>query len=196
MAEGAAARGAATREALMRAAIELIGEVGWGSVSTRMVAERAGVPTGSVHYHFRSLDGLLADATLPLLNGLVAEAESALDAAEGIDGGIDWITGMISHYTADASELRLSGEIFLAAARSERLGAEIAAALARFRRAVAAWLTRCGRDRDAEAVAVVIAASVDGLMLHRAVDASVDPNALADVLRTILKTDGTRRNAK
>lgn len=196
MAEGAAARGAATRAALTRAAIELIGEVGWGSVSTRMVAERAGVPTGSVHYHFRSLDGLLADATVPLLNGVVDEAEAAMSSAADLDAGIDWITGMVGHYTADAGESRLSSEIFLAAARSERLGPEIAATLARFRRAVAAWLTRCGQERDADALAVLVAAAVDGLMLHRAVDADVDPEAVGIALRRVVQPHGTRRNPK
>jgi AcrR family transcriptional regulator len=40
------------KEALLQAAAELIAEVGWGRVSSRMVAERAGVNNALVHYHF------------------------------------------------------------------------------------------------------------------------------------------------
>ncbi|MFD0890429.1 TetR family transcriptional regulator, partial [Streptosporangium algeriense] len=41
MAEKSAERGRATRQRLFDAAVALIGEVGWGGVTTRMVAERA-----------------------------------------------------------------------------------------------------------------------------------------------------------
>src|SRR4051794_34100044 len=53
-----------TRERLMEAAAELIAELGWGRVTTRAVAERAGLPHGSVSYHFRGKQELLTDAAL------------------------------------------------------------------------------------------------------------------------------------
>ncbi|WP_288047924.1 helix-turn-helix domain-containing protein, partial [Nocardia sp.] len=53
--EVSAERGRATRERLLEAAVSLIGEVGWSGVSTRMVAQRAGVNAGVVHYHFASV---------------------------------------------------------------------------------------------------------------------------------------------
>jgi AcrR family transcriptional regulator len=40
---GSAGRGRRTREQLIDAAAALVGEVGWGAVTTRLVAERAGV---------------------------------------------------------------------------------------------------------------------------------------------------------
>ena len=42
-------RGRDVRAHLLAAARELIGEVGWTGVSTRVVAERAGVRPGMVH---------------------------------------------------------------------------------------------------------------------------------------------------
>lgn len=42
-----ALRGQEVRQRLLRAAIELIGERGWSAVSTRVLAERAGVTPAS-----------------------------------------------------------------------------------------------------------------------------------------------------
>jgi AcrR family transcriptional regulator len=55
---------APTREKLMAAAAELIAELGWGRVTTRAVAERAGLPHGAVSYHFRGKQELLTEAAL------------------------------------------------------------------------------------------------------------------------------------
>src|SRR5689334_11018417 len=61
-ARGPASR--ATRERLMGAAAELIAELGWGRVTTRAVADRAGLPHGAVSYHFRGKQELLIEATM------------------------------------------------------------------------------------------------------------------------------------
>ncbi len=57
-------RGRDVRLQLLSTAAELIGELGWNAVSTRILAERAGVTPGLVHYHFPSLQALLRDADL------------------------------------------------------------------------------------------------------------------------------------
>ena len=68
-----------TRVRLLRAAAELIAEQGWGAVRTRAVAERAGLPHGTVSYHFRGKQELLTEAALYTvaravpLEGLVGE---------------------------------------------------------------------------------------------------------------------------
>src|ERR1043165_3020943 len=49
---------------LLRAAAELIAEVGWGAVTTRAVAARADLPHGAVSYHFRGKQELLTEAAL------------------------------------------------------------------------------------------------------------------------------------
>lgn len=83
------ARGEATRAALLAAAGELIPEVGWGSVTTRSVAQRAGVRPGLVHYHFDSVEALLVAAATGVSSSMVAEAlhtlDTASDPAEGVD---------------------------------------------------------------------------------------------------------------
>ena len=186
MEQKAVVRGQRTREALCRAAVALVAERGWGGVSTRLVAERAGVPAGAVHYHFASLTDLLIDATAPLLARITDEAVAALDAAPDLPSGVDWLLGAVVRYSADPAALRLPSEVFLAGTRHERLGGEFAALLARFRASLAGWLTRCGRGAEAGAVATLLAAALDGLLLHRAVDPAVEPRALIGVLRRLV----------
>src|SRR6185312_880765 len=55
---------AATRERLLRAAAELIADLGWARVTTRAVAERAGLPHGAVSYHFHGKRELLIEAAM------------------------------------------------------------------------------------------------------------------------------------
>lgn len=50
-----------TRVELLDAAVSCLGESGYGQLSTRAVAERAGVPVSQIHYHFGGKDGLLLD---------------------------------------------------------------------------------------------------------------------------------------
>jgi hypothetical protein len=148
-----------------------------------------------VHYHFPSLTDLLIDATTPVLWRMADEAAAALDAAADVSTGLDWFAAAVAQYAADPAGLRLPGEVFLAATRHERLGEQILAMLARFRACVADWLVRCGHGRNAEAVATVLVATLDGLALHRAVDAAVDPPALIGVLRRLVASDPEGRSA-
>lgn len=71
-------RGRRTREQLIDAAAGLVGEVGWGAVTTRLVAERAGVNAALVHYHFSSVQELLSTAALQFAEKALAESAVAL----------------------------------------------------------------------------------------------------------------------
>jgi AcrR family transcriptional regulator len=48
-----------TRLELLDAAVACLSEAGYARLSTRAVAERAGVPVSQIHYHFGGKDGLL-----------------------------------------------------------------------------------------------------------------------------------------
>jgi AcrR family transcriptional regulator len=53
---------AETREAILTAACAIISEEGFESIRMRMVAERAGVSTAALHYHFDNREKLFAEA--------------------------------------------------------------------------------------------------------------------------------------
>jgi AcrR family transcriptional regulator len=55
------ARGEATREQILDAAAQVLGEQGGTATTTRAIADRAGVRLSLVHYHFGAKGGLLAE---------------------------------------------------------------------------------------------------------------------------------------
>lgn len=55
-------RSAATREALLHAAIEVLIERGWAATTAVAVCERAGCTRGALIHHYPNLSALLADA--------------------------------------------------------------------------------------------------------------------------------------
>jgi AcrR family transcriptional regulator len=57
-----AERRAATRDAIVSAALQLAAEGGWAAASMHDVARRAGVATGTLYRHFPSKGDLLAEA--------------------------------------------------------------------------------------------------------------------------------------
>ncbi|SDH95252.1 DNA-binding transcriptional regulator YbjK [Sinosporangium album] len=176
-------KGATTKARLRTAAAELIAEVGWRGVSTRMVADRAGLRVGLVHYHFDSLTALLLAAVMPVLDSLNTEVERALRDAGDAEAGMRALAGPMDRLHEEAQavlDLRLLVEVSMEAARDPDVAQAVAPALARARAVIAEWLSRAGCARDAEdaaALAAVVMAAADGLVLHRLADPALDAAA-------------------
>ncbi|MFC7618017.1 TetR/AcrR family transcriptional regulator [Actinokineospora soli] len=108
-------RGAATRDRLLSAALALIPEVGWSAVTTRAVAERAGVKPGLVHYHFPTVPDLLTAAALTFCTDFATHWLDLLtDAPDAATGLSRLITQLDAHPPEDPAN-RLMAEIALAA---------------------------------------------------------------------------------
>jgi AcrR family transcriptional regulator len=183
-----AERGRDTRRRLLDAAAALIAEVGWGGVSTRLLAQRAGTNVGLVHYHFRSLSALLVEAAVDAARRAMLAPVLLLEQAPDIGRGIDDLLAAMRAYTGQDPTSRLLSEALLASAREERLRTAFKALLDEFRSEVAAWLVEQGHPdpAQADAAAAVLAMVLDGLVLHRSVDPDLDPAALAGPLRRLL----------
>lgn len=179
-------RGRATRERLLDAGVALVGELGWGGVSTRRVAERAGVRPGLVHYHFASLEDLLVTACVGAARPMLAGVLAMLREHRDLNAGLAALLTDLERYTGTTPAFLMLTEAFLAAARIPRLRTELAGLLAEFRTGAAEWLNTLGHTDGAEAAATVLAAAIDGLILHRALDASIDLPPLATPLRRML----------
>ena len=54
-----AAQGAASRERILQAALELLGKRGYAATSVSAICERAGVAKTALYWHFGSKEGLL-----------------------------------------------------------------------------------------------------------------------------------------
>jgi len=187
-----AEQGAATRQAILNAAIGLIGEVGWGQVTTRGIATRAGVPHGAVSYHFSGKNDLLRAAALEAMVQVLGETlvlvRQAGSVREVLDGTFAWYA---SGALADPS-VALLLEILREATRDEQLRVPVAEVLRDYRAALTE-LVRRDQAKGAvhpgvppEAVASIVAGLLDGLLLHCTLDPDVDIPATAAAVHTLL----------
>ena len=64
---------------ILRSAIELIADEGYGSLSMRALARASGMKLGALQYHFRTWDAVL----IALVEYIEAEIISAFDASDG-----------------------------------------------------------------------------------------------------------------
>jgi AcrR family transcriptional regulator len=183
----------ATRAKLTRAAAELIAELGWGRVTTRAVAERAGVPHGAVSYHFRGKQELLIESCLAAFAQAVPVEEYAAQAT--MDALVDLIGSEIDHgLHRDAVLGRLMFEAIREAERDEVLRERMGAMITEYRKVLVA-VVRAEQERgaipatiSAEGVATLVTAVGDGLFLHALVDPDLDVSEALGALRVLLAT--------
>lgn len=74
---------AGAREAILAAALQIVGEEGLGRLTTREVARRAGVSEASVFYHYGDKVGLLQEVVLAGLKPLMELDEGILTGQAG-----------------------------------------------------------------------------------------------------------------
>lgn len=174
-----------TRERLITATTDVIVERGWGGVSTRVVAERASVNPGVVHYHFGSIDELRRQAVAAALDALfegIMEAARSLTPRQVLAASAQVVAEI------QAQQMQLFLEAIPATSRDPRLREWLDHLLARYR-AVLAERIRTHHPHatvDPDLMAALIAASLDGLLLHHLVDPELDVAAHVEPLLALL----------
>jgi AcrR family transcriptional regulator len=188
-----AERGREVRQRLLAAATELIAERGWTAVSTRVLAERAGVAPGIVHYHFSSMQALLVEAAVAAARALAGEVGPRLAAADSAEAMLGELFGLLEPYTGTDPLSLLLVEAYLAATRDEGLRAGLGAVIGALRRELAGFLGTHGVP-DPDTTALVLAAAIDGVLLHRALLPGPSGAEVATVLRRLVPaaTEGPR----
>jgi len=189
----ASARGDATRQAIILATVALIGEVGWAGVTTRAVARRAKVTQGVIHYHFGSKEALLRDAVITAFTEMLSTPTLALTSAPSISQGLTAVIASLAEIS-DEHLLRVSTEALSLALRDPQLGEWMRTALVDFRVLIGQGLRDAApagaRDGGRiDGTAVLLAALLDGLLFHRAVDPGLDLAAAAAALTTLMGTE-------
>jgi DNA-binding transcriptional regulator YbjK len=162
-------RSRARREALLRAAIELLGETGVRSVTHRAVAERAGVPLASTTYYFRSVRELVEEALKLHVAERVAELESLVGVALHASGAS--VTQLAERMAAvlvaaPTPTLVAQYQMYLEAGRNPALQPAATEALGAFEGLITRVLTALGA-REPQAAAEAFFALFDGFALHR-----------------------------
>ncbi|HEY3684711.1 MAG TPA: TetR/AcrR family transcriptional regulator [Streptosporangiaceae bacterium] len=180
-----AEQGQEVRRRLLAAAAELIPERGWTAVSTRVLAQRAGVTPSVVHYHFPSVAALLNEAVIAVMQGTVAELDGLLGQVRTPADAVDALCASLDRYRGDDALSLLFFEGYLAGTRDPELRERIAGVLDGFGRTFGDWLGTHGVAAPQE-VAAVLMAAIDGLVLRRGLGGDLDVTVTATVLRRLL----------
>ncbi|MBZ2407379.1 TetR family transcriptional regulator [Streptomyces sp. L06] len=151
------------RERILAAVLDLIAEDGVAGVSHRKAAARAGVPLGSMTYHFASMDELLREAFTRFSSTIVAVFEERLGAATTADEARAAVVGLVHHLSSgNQRDLILTQELYTLAARRPA-----------YRELTRAWMARSRtileRHFDPD-TSRQLDALIEGLSLHRALD--------------------------
>jgi len=157
------------RDALLRATVELLGEIGAKSVTHRAVAERAGLPLASTTYYFESVNQLIEEALKLHVSERVAELSGMAAVALGAVGAsAQDIAERLAEVLAAAPTpiLVAQYQMYLEAGRNPALQPAVADALAAFEGLAAGVLATLGA-REPEATAEAFVALLDGFALHR-----------------------------
>lgn len=177
------------REALLRAALELLAEGGAKAVTHRAVATRAGLPLASTTYYFESIQQLTEEA----LQLEVAERIVALEALADVRAfagrtAEDFAAQLVDALVARRGvEVVAQFEVYLEAARNPALERPVANALAAFERLASDALAALGA-RQPEQAATAFVALLDGFALHRVarpLPTDIEAEAMLDAIRAL-----------
>ena len=181
-------RDGTTRRKILDAAAGLIAELGWADVTTRGIAERAGVNNALIHYYFGTKDDLLIEAASTMFaeefEGPLARMVTAPTFAEGLRAYIDYLRVIEDH----GPRVTVSVEALLRGLRDESVRAWIDEVLLGARRILEELVVAAQArgelpaDLDPAGSAVVLAALLDGLVLYRLIDPDLDLDAVESSL--------------
>lgn len=172
------------RDRIIDACLDVIAADGVDGTSHRRVAAAAGVPLGSMTYHFAGRDELLREAFGRFAGTVADRFVARMGQVEQGDreGGARAVVEIIrSDVFPEARDLVLTHELYTLAAREPAYRTLTNAWMARSRAA----LERCFDP----ATARVLDALIEGLTIHRALDDA--PAVDADVELAVRRITGT-----
>lgn len=110
------------RKTIIRAATELVPEVGSDNVTHRMVAERADVPLGSTTYYFDSIDELVHEALQSIADNTRADLEKMEKRLADSDNVVREVSQVIWEYLQNRTQLMYWNELYTSANHRPELG--------------------------------------------------------------------------
>ncbi|NUS43518.1 MAG: TetR family transcriptional regulator [Mycobacteriaceae bacterium] len=155
------------REALVRAALELIAEEGPGAVTHRRVAARAGLPAATTGYFYASVQDLVDEALALQVRDRIDEFAPMLAAAVEARPTLDELLRGIA-VTAARSRTAVIAQfqLYLDGGRRPALELPVTRALEQFETLAEQVMRSIGAHRPAAAAEQMVA-MIDGFLLHR-----------------------------
>ncbi|MCW5645659.1 MAG: TetR family transcriptional regulator C-terminal domain-containing protein [Sphingopyxis sp.] len=162
----------ARRADLIEATAAVLAEHGLAGTNVRAICAKAGVSPGLLRHYFDGIDDLVA-ATYQATSDRMDAIFAAAVASAGADPRARLLAYLTASFRAPVTDPELLGAwtAFWALARSDARMADIhAESYAGYRARLGELLTACGA-RDAERLAIMLTAMVDGLWLELSLDA-------------------------
>ncbi|MBB1513864.1 TetR family transcriptional regulator [Tessaracoccus sp. MC1627] len=160
------------RDRIIQSCLDVIAERGVAGTSHRAVAAAAGVPLGSMTYHFTGIDELLHEAFASFTRTVIDRFKHRMGAATSIDEARQAVFDLITaDLLASQRELVLTHELYTLAARDPS-----------YRALTNAWMrsSRAALEQHFDpATARLLDALIEGLTIHRALDTEPQDPALA-----------------
>src|SRR4051794_2895899 len=191
-----------TRQRILRATVALMAEIGIDRVRTRTIAERAGVNPALVHYHFGSVSALVLEAAEDALRRELGPSLDVLQSGATMKASLRAVLAWIERYGERTAGSTILAEAMVKATRDPSFRRWTKRASQRFRSVILERL-EAARDageldpnQDLNAAAVLLAASLDGLLFHRLVDPTLDVIQTAAPLESMLRWSSHRAPAR
>ena len=166
----------------VEAAVDLVGTEGLRALTHARVDERAGLPRGSTSNYFRSRSALLSGVVDDIVERELPSVDGAFSPRTP-DELVDALCGLFEHLTTANKTVTTARLVLFMEASHD---AALRAALSRGRAAMEAVgvvaLARLGA-REPHAAGVAVAASFEGLLLHRiALHDPTDPRPVLELV--------------
>lgn len=175
------------REALLKAAVEVVGTEGLAGTTHRSVTEAAGVPLATASYYFSSIGELVAEALQAFVAGRAAEmAAPDLGELHGVltPGDIaGWYAGKVMEL--DGPHRLAFYEVLVNAPRSPELAGPARDALTTYREAAQAGLRAVGAPADDRQARAYVALALGLGLLHLVDPAEDDTDQLYEAIRDL-----------
>lgn len=171
-----------TKQRLLEAAQRVVADRGWAAATSRAIAGTADVNLALINYHFGSKSALLLAAFEAAVDRLGAAAPPADTGRHPL---VDVVRSAERIATDVSSRVLLAGCV--EATRDPEVRAVVTEKLRVLRAMVLGMLGGRARERG---LATLLAAALDGLLLHRAIDPETDLRAAARALSELLSGVG------
>jgi AcrR family transcriptional regulator len=175
-----------SKDRLLRGALSCIAQKGYASTSSRDIARAAGANVASINYHFGSKDALVSQALGQCFGMWNQRVEDVFTAAAGLpphDQLAAILHAVIDSFAELESSVHACIESYAPALRSDELREKLAAGYAALRESARRRVTSHMDDigmaapDNFGAIASVLMAVCDGLMLQWVADPEAAPNA-------------------
>ncbi|WAJ32520.1 TetR family transcriptional regulator [Arthrobacter sp. FX8] len=177
------------REALLRAAVDVVAQKGLRGLTYRAVAEAAGVNNSLVAHHFGSRDALIAAA----LRWASEQSIAASRLREAAEQEGSFTEALLELLLEDPGLQVFQYEMILEARRRPELAGPVAELYENYVNALAEGLQAFGVQGDVRIVARTLFAALDGLVLQYL--AGVGRDQIAAALEEVHRVVLSRREA-